>query len=58
MTSRGMRPWSAERSVGVVIDSVLLSQWLGLLYRGEQLNIEELIPELAVGLFQECVFPG
>ena len=36
------------RSVGVVLDAVLLSQQLGLLHRGEQLNIQELIPEPAV----------
>jgi hypothetical protein len=36
------------RTVGVVLDSVLFSQQLGLLQRGEQLDGKELIPETAV----------
>ncbi len=46
------------RSVGVALDSVLLSQQLGLLHRGEQLNIQELIPEPAVERSHELVLPG
>ena len=36
------------RSVGVVLDAVLLSQQLGFLHRGEQLDVQELISEPAV----------
>jgi hypothetical protein len=46
------------RSVGVVLESVLLSQQLGLLHRGEQLNIQELIPEPAVECLHKRVLPG
>jgi len=46
------------RSVGVVLDSVLFSQQLGLLHRGEQLDIQELISEPAVERFQEWILPG
>jgi len=35
------------RPVGVVLDSVLLSQRLGLLQRGEKLDVNEFIPEPA-----------
>lgn len=45
------------RSVDVVFESVLLSQQLGLLHRGEQLNIQELIPEPAIERFHEWVLP-
>ncbi len=46
------------RSVGVVLESVLLSQQLGLLHRGEQLIIQELVPEPAVERFHKGVLPG
>ena len=36
------------RSVGVVLDSVLLTQQLSFLHRGEQLDVQEFIPEPAV----------
>ncbi len=46
------------RSVGVVLESVLFSQQLGLLHRGEQLNIQALTPEPAVERFHEWVLAG
>jgi hypothetical protein len=36
------------RSVGVVLDSVLLIQLLGFLHRGKLLDIQQLIFEFAV----------
>ena len=45
------------RSLGGVLDSVLFSQQLGFLHRGEQLNVQEFIPEPAVERFHESVLP-
>ncbi len=44
------------RSVGVVLDSVLFSQQLGLLHRGEQLDVQTFIPEPA-GSAAACISP-
>ena len=46
------------RSVGVVLDSMLLSQQLGFLHRGEQLDVQEFIPEPAIERFHEWILPG
>ena len=46
------------RSVGVVLDLVLFSQQLGLLYLGEHLNVQEFIPEQACDVFHKWVPAG
>jgi len=45
------------RSVGVVLDSGLFSQQLGFLQRGEQLGVQEFIPEPAVERVGKAVLP-
>ncbi len=42
---------------GVVLPAPTISQALGLSHRGEQLGIEELIPEPAVERFGKAVLP-
>jgi len=45
------------RPVGVVLTAPAIGQALGLIHRGEQLGVEELVPEPAVERLGKTVLP-
>jgi hypothetical protein len=45
------------RSLGVVFDSVLLCQQPGFLHRGEQFDVREFVPELAIERLDKWILP-
>ena len=51
-TSMGLDPCRCSvRSVGVVLNSMLFSQKLGLVHQGEQLKVQEFIPKPVIERF-------